>query len=221
MFKLLKHLKPHVISIICIIGFLLIQALSELSLPDYMSDIVNVGIQQGGIETAVPEVIRKTELEKIAFFISEESKPLVFNNYKLIEKDKLSQQDIDIYLKNYPEIKNNDVYILNTVDEETIKALNTVIGKAILMIETIEQKGMSSVIGQQSNGKAAENNQPNSSGTAINDTQQNSTVQSQKPELSEGLAKGSVSPANVPKDANILDYLSKLFIVGKIKTLNS
>ncbi len=209
MFKLLKHLKPHVISIICIIGFLLIQALSELSLPDYMSDIVNVGIQQGGIETAVPEVIRKTELEKIAFFISEESKPLVFNNYKLIEKDKLSQQDIDIYIKNYPEIKNNDVYILNTVDEETIKALNTVIGKAILMIETIEQKGMSSVIGQQSNGKAAEN-QPNSSGTAINDTQQNSTVQSQKPELSEGLAKGSVSPANVPKDANILDYLSKM-----------
>ncbi len=210
MFKLLKHLKPHVISIICIIGFLLIQALCELSLPDYMSDIVNVGIQQGGIENAVPEVIRKTELDRIAFFISEESKPLVFDNYKLIEKDKLSNQDIDRYLKNYPEIKKNDVYILNTVNEETIKALNTVIGKSILMIETIEQKGMASVIGQQSNGKAAENNQPNSAGTAINDTQQNSTVQNKKPELSEGLAESSESPANLTKAADILDSLSKM-----------
>lgn len=210
MFKLLKHLKPHVISIICIIGFLLIQALCELSLPDYMSDIVNVGIQQGGIENAVPEVIRKSQLDKITFFISEEGKPLVFNNYKLIEKDKLSQQDIDKYLKNYPEIKNNDVYILNTVDEETIKALNTVIGKSILMLETIEQKGMDSIIGQQSNGKAAENNQPNSVGKAINDTQQNSTVESQKTELSRGLAEASVIPANVSKDADILDYLSKM-----------
>lgn len=140
MFKLLKHLKPHVISIICIIGFLLIQALCELSLPDYMSDIVNVGIQQGGIENAVPEVIRKSELDKIIIFMSEESKPLVYDNYKLIEKDNLSKQDIDSYLKNYPEIKNNDVYILNTIDEEAIKALNSIIGKSILIVQTIEQK---------------------------------------------------------------------------------
>ncbi len=140
MVKILKHLKPHIISIICIIGFLLIQALCELSLPDYMSNIVNVGIQQGGIENAVPEVIRKSELDKLALFMSDESKSLVLNNYKLIEKDKLSNQDIDSYLRNYSEIKNNEVYILNTVDEEAIKALNSVIGKSILIVQTIEQK---------------------------------------------------------------------------------
>lgn len=66
--KLMRHLKPHIISIIGIVLFLLVQAYCDLSLPDYMSDIVNVGIQQGGIKNAVPDVIRKTEMDKINFF---------------------------------------------------------------------------------------------------------------------------------------------------------
>ncbi|QNU68063.1 ABC transporter ATP-binding protein [Ruminiclostridium herbifermentans] len=210
MFKILKHLKPHIISIICIIGFLLIQALCELSLPDYMSDIVNVGIQQGGVENAVPEVIRKSELDKITLFISEESRKLVYDNYKLIEKDNFSEQDIDNYLKIYPEIKNNDVYVLNTIDEETIEALNSIIGKSILMLQTIEQKGIASIIGQQNIGNAVENNTPSSERKIINDTQQKSDEQSQQPQLSDGLAGKIESSANVNKDADILDYLSKM-----------
>ena len=48
--NLLKHLKPFVGSMIIAIAFLFVQAICDLSLPDYMSNIVNVGIQQGGVE---------------------------------------------------------------------------------------------------------------------------------------------------------------------------
>ena len=58
MLKLLKHLKPFIGSFIIAIALLFVQAICDLSLPDYMSDIVNVGIQQGGVENAVPKVIQ-------------------------------------------------------------------------------------------------------------------------------------------------------------------
>ena len=70
MLKLMKHLKPFVGSIIVAILLLFVQAVCDLSLPDYMSDIVNVGIQQGGVENAVPKVIQASELDKINIFTS-------------------------------------------------------------------------------------------------------------------------------------------------------
>src|SRR5690242_15972367 len=106
--KIIRHLKPHVIAIIGIVAFLLLQAVCDLSLPDYMSNIVNVGIQQGGIKNAVPDVIRKSEMDKITFFMKEDEKSQVLSDYTLLEKDKLSQSDLDKYSKNYPEIKNNN-----------------------------------------------------------------------------------------------------------------
>ena len=74
MLKLFKYLKPFVLSLLLIIGLLLIQAFCDLALPDYMSKIVNVGIQQGGVEEAVPKAIRKTEAEKLFLFMSEKPK---------------------------------------------------------------------------------------------------------------------------------------------------
>ena len=55
--KLIKHLKPFVWSILAIFVLLFGQAMADLSLPGYMADIVNVGIQQNGIENSVPEAI--------------------------------------------------------------------------------------------------------------------------------------------------------------------
>ena len=52
--KLLKYLRPFAGAIIVAIMLLFVQAISDLSLPSYMSNIVNIGIQQKGIEDAVP-----------------------------------------------------------------------------------------------------------------------------------------------------------------------
>ncbi len=72
MLKIIKHLKPFIASILLVLGLLFVQAVCDLSLPDYMSNIVNVGIQQGGVDNAVPKVIRKSELDKIKVFLNKE-----------------------------------------------------------------------------------------------------------------------------------------------------
>ena len=67
--KILKHLKPFIGAIFISFVLLFVQAICDLSLPDYMSNIVNVGIQQGGVENAVPEVIRASEFDKLLIFM--------------------------------------------------------------------------------------------------------------------------------------------------------
>ena len=71
MLKLLKHLKKSVVAILFVTILLIIQANSDLSLPSYTSDIINIGIIKGGIDHTVPEVIGKSELEKITLFIDQ------------------------------------------------------------------------------------------------------------------------------------------------------
>ena len=63
--KLLKHLKPYTATIVVIIGFLIVQATCDLSLPSYTSDIVNVGIQQGGIDEKIPEAVKAGKSIKV------------------------------------------------------------------------------------------------------------------------------------------------------------
>lgn len=60
--KLAKYLKPFIFSLILAILLLFVQAMTNLKLPDYMSDIVNVGIQQNGVEHAAPRPSAKTAL---------------------------------------------------------------------------------------------------------------------------------------------------------------
>lgn len=71
MFKVFKHLKNSSFIILIIILLLAGQASCELSLPTYTSNIINVGIQQGGIENPAPKVIRVDEMDKLFIFMSE------------------------------------------------------------------------------------------------------------------------------------------------------
>ena len=69
---ILNILKKHTLTIIFIIIVLFIQAMCELSLPDYTSKIVDIGIRQNGIEDNVPNIVRKEEYKKILLFLTEE-----------------------------------------------------------------------------------------------------------------------------------------------------
>ena len=68
MLKMLKYLRKTWVSVIVIVALLCVQAASDLALPDYTSKIVNTGIQQGGIETAIPEAISKNEMDKRSLY---------------------------------------------------------------------------------------------------------------------------------------------------------
>ena len=86
MSKLGKYLKKYWWQILIVVGFLVVQAYGDLSLPQYTSDIVDVGIQQGGIDSPVPEVIRKQQLDRILMFLPENDRQTVENSYTLLDQ---------------------------------------------------------------------------------------------------------------------------------------
>ena len=147
MLNLLKHLKPFVGSMILAIAFLFVQAICDLSLPDYMSNIVNVGIQQGGVENAVPKVIKSSEMEKLFIFMNDDEKNVVDDNYTLLNKDNLTTEEYNKYVKDYPELKNESIYKLNTKEEEKIDKLNDIFGKPMLIVSMLESQGLNGVPG--------------------------------------------------------------------------
>lgn len=136
MFKLAKYFKPFIGLIIGAIVILFLQAMCDLSLPDYMSNIVNKGIQQGGIENAVPKAIRASEFEKLKIFISEDNKSEIINNYTLVDK---SSSDYDKYVKDYPTLEKESIYVLKDVSKAEIDKVNPIIGKALLAVSGIEK----------------------------------------------------------------------------------
>lgn len=83
MFKIMKYLGEFKASAAAVILLLILQAYCDLSLPSYTSDIVDVGIEQGGIENAVPEIMRAETLEGICFLSDEDA--LIRENYRLNE----------------------------------------------------------------------------------------------------------------------------------------
>lgn len=137
--RILKELTPFVIYILIIVALLLGQAMTDLALPDYMSNIVNVGIQQKGIERAVPDVIRASEMDKLKIFLAEEENKLIDSYYKLINKDNLTKEEYNNYLKKYKALENESLYILNTSNEEDIDSMNSFLGKAILSKYGVEK----------------------------------------------------------------------------------
>lgn len=117
MLKICKYLKKSVPAIFTIVILLFIQAYCDLSLPSYTSNIVNVGIQQGGIENAVIKTIREEQLEKILIFVSKEDSELILSSYTRDE---------------------NGIYELNNISSETENDLNDILGKAMLVVYGIE-----------------------------------------------------------------------------------
>ena len=98
MIKLMKYLKKSAGYIVLIIGLLFLQAYCDLSLPDYTSNIVNVGIQQKGIKDSVPEKIRKTSMDSLKLFMDNDERETVESFYEedgddLVLKDKVSSDD--------------------------------------------------------------------------------------------------------------------------------
>ena len=80
--KLFKHLKPYATTIAVIVMVLIVQAYCDLSLPSYTSDIVNVGIQQGGIDEDIPDAIAEKEMDKLLLFVSEKDQQTVLDAYE-------------------------------------------------------------------------------------------------------------------------------------------
>ena len=111
MFKIMKYLGEFKASVIAVIFLLILQAYCDLSLPSYTSDIVDVGIEQGGIENAVPEIMREE----------------TFNGICL-----LTAEDV-LIRENYQQNKDGN-YELKAEEPETVAALDEVMREAIVTL---------------------------------------------------------------------------------------
>jgi ATP-binding cassette subfamily B protein len=122
--------------ILIAIVLLFVQAMADLSLPDYMSNIVNNGIQQGGIVNAVPEAIRLSEMDKLTIFMSTDDKLEILKSYTLIDN---KSSDYEKYLKDYPQLVKEPIYVLNKIDQKETNKINPLMGGAFLAVSGIEQ----------------------------------------------------------------------------------
>ena len=136
MIKLAKFTKPYLLMILLAILLLFAQANLDLALPDYLSRIVNTGIQQGGVENAAPEAIRQSEMNRVVIFISAEEKDSILADYTLVDKN---SPDYDKYVTEYPILEKESIYVLNEIDQAELDRINPIIGKAFLTVSGIEQ----------------------------------------------------------------------------------
>ncbi len=155
MLKIIKEMKPFILIVLLIIGLLFFQARTDLALPEYMSEIVNVGIQQSGIENAIPQVIRASQLDKIKMFLSEDEIKLIDNSFKLINKDNLTEEEFNSNLKKYPLLASESLYILDTSIDEDIENMNSFLAKAMLTVLGIEKGAPQGIAAEE--GKVGEN----------------------------------------------------------------
>lgn len=138
MLKILRNLKESLISVIIIVILLCLQAGTDLALPDYTSKIVNIGIQQGGIQNVSPEAIRKEQMENLLLFSTDDEK--ILNCYTLISKKEMEDKEYEKYLKQYPELENQDIYVLNNLKKEQKEELDTLIAKPLMIIYSISNE---------------------------------------------------------------------------------
>lgn len=119
---MLKYLKKTWKSVLLIITLLIVQAICDLSLPSYTSDIINVGVQQGGINSTTFKVMKESTFDQLSLFINEEDLKKLNDSYKLITKDN------EEYVKKYPLLKTENLYILKNNDK-----LDDILTKPILV----------------------------------------------------------------------------------------
>ncbi|MBN1693682.1 MAG: ABC transporter ATP-binding protein [Dehalococcoidales bacterium] len=132
MIKLIKHLKPFTWAIVVIFALLFGQAMTELALPGYMADIVNVGIQGNGIENAVPEAMRTSTYDRLISGLDDSDQEEVADYYLLLSRETLSESDYARYVEEYPALSSENIYKLNTDDSEAIESLDELFTKAII-----------------------------------------------------------------------------------------
>lgn len=128
MLKILKYLKKYSLFIVIIIALLVAQASLDLALPDYMSKIVNVGIQQGGINKPYPEVIRESEVAKLKVFLTDEEAALFDKYYKPYEETSETKLS-----KTYPGILTEKSYYL-VKDESFTENTLTFLNKGLVIV---------------------------------------------------------------------------------------
>ncbi len=133
MTKLIRFLKPFTLLVIIAIGLLYFQAMTDLALPDYMSGIVNNGIQQGGYETVKLEVVKSEDMNVMTMILSEDEKDTLLSFYNQVDLN----QDTAAYdelSRKYTNLDRSLVYNLKPLDDENQAIIGDITTKMLIGI---------------------------------------------------------------------------------------
>ncbi len=127
MLKILKNLKQSWMSVLTIVALLCVQAAVDLELPNYTSKIVNIGIQAGGIEYAVPETVSPKDMDAILLFSNDDEK----------------------ILENYTTDNSDGNYVIKDLKENEKEELEQIMTKPIIISRTVQKEEMANKIKEQ------------------------------------------------------------------------
>ncbi|MBN1485967.1 MAG: ABC transporter ATP-binding protein [Chloroflexia bacterium] len=136
MIRLARYLKPFWLHLLLAVILLFVQANADLALPDYMSHIVNVGIQQGGVENAVPLAIRADRMELLTVFMDAQEASEVLAHYNLVTADSTHYAR---YLEEYPALSEQPVYVRKEMEPAEIERLNPLLSRPLVIVSGLEQ----------------------------------------------------------------------------------
>ena len=134
MLRLKKYILPYWKSILFAIVMVVVVAASDLSLPDLLSQIIDVGIQQHGIESGAPEAISKETMQSLQLLQSAQDHEAVLADYELVEPD--SERAITL-LEQIPALQNEPVYVIKTLDDASKQTLETLVAKPLIFIQAV------------------------------------------------------------------------------------
>lgn len=117
MLKLKRYLKPYFVLLVAGIVLLFGQATLELTLPNLMSDIVNVGIQQGGITSAAPQAISSDAMQLMQLMMSEQDRTVVQESYETLSE----RTDRDALTKQYPNADDTTLILREDTDKASVE----------------------------------------------------------------------------------------------------
>lgn len=147
MLKVLRNLKQSWISVIIIVLLLIVQAACDLTLPDYTSKIINVGIQNGGIEEVSPNVIRKSTIDDLLIFTQNDY--IISSSYEEITKESVGEKQYENIKKQYPALENETLYKIKKLNNEEKEKLNSQLVKPLMIIGYLNNEQMSIQIKEQ------------------------------------------------------------------------
>lgn len=128
MTKLMKYLKPYWVSILAVVALLFVQANFDLSLPDYMSRIVNYGIQQGGIDSSVPKILGEASFRQFSLLLSEKDASLLAKLYTPVESGMVTSVPMKLTSQSAPQTL---LYELGPVSKEDLAELERIMVRVL------------------------------------------------------------------------------------------
>lgn len=140
MLKLKHYFKKFWAPILLCVGLLFLQSQSELALPDYMSDIVSVGIQAGGFDSAVSDVLSEDTYNHLLVLMDENDQEFFEKSYKLVESKDLDEDTLD----KFPKANGQNLYSLKDLDNKKMEELEQILVKPMLLVTSIDAMDPSS-----------------------------------------------------------------------------